>query len=75
MSAYDFVQEQLRESFETASRLTAELVLLRDRLVRAEIKIQRLEEALDIQKSEHVMASESGVIGKSDTVITKQSQR
>ena len=71
MSSAEFVILQLRESFATASRLTEELVFLRERLVKAEIKIQRLEEALELLNSENVLTSESVRMNASNTEITK----
>jgi hypothetical protein len=69
MSAVDFVHQQLCEQFTGISRLTAELALLRDRLMQAEIKIQILEETIAERDSEHVTASDSCVIKSEDTAI------
>lgn len=60
MSSGDFVIQQLREYFADASRLRAELVLVRDRLVRAEMKIHALEVALAERDADDVAASDSG---------------
>ncbi len=57
MSSGDFVIQQSREYFADASRLRAELVLVRDRLVRAEMKIHALEVALAERDAADVAAS------------------
>lgn len=75
MSAFEFVQEQLREDFAITSRLAEELRALRERLVRAEMRIQSLEEALENPKSEDVMSAESVVLAKSDTTIVRSVKR
>lgn len=69
MSAFDFVNQQLREHFTDVSRLTAEFVLLRDRLERAEQTIQVLEERLASGHAESVLASDSFVIKSADTAV------
>lgn len=69
MSAFDFVNQQLREHFTDVSRLTAEFVLLRDRLDRAEQTIQVLEESLASGHAESVLASDSCVIKSADTAV------
>lgn len=71
MSAVDFVNQQLREHFTDVSRLTAEFVQLRDRLVRAELRIQLLEEMIAKSSSESVLASDSCVIKSADTTIAR----
>ncbi|GDY10037.1 hypothetical protein LBMAG52_35230 [Planctomycetia bacterium] len=71
MSAVDFVNQQLREHFTDVSRLTAEFVLLRDRLMRAELKIQVLEETIAKFNADSVLASDSCVIKSADTTIAK----
>lgn len=71
MSANDFVIQQLREYFADASRLRAELQLVRDRLVRAEMKIHKLEVVLAERDAESVAASDSGTIKSADTATIK----
>jgi len=71
MSAEDFVIRQLREQFTGISHLTGELALLRERPVRAERKIEVLEETIAGHDAEHVMTSDSHVIKSEDTAIAK----
>lgn len=66
MSSGDIVIQQLREYFAYASRLRAELVLVRDRLVRAELKIHAMEVALAERDADHLAASDSGMINYSN---------
>ena len=72
MSAYDFVNQQLRDYFADASRLRAELETVRDRLVRAEMKIHALEVALAERDSESVTTPDSCAMKSVDTAILKK---
>jgi len=67
MRASDFVLDQLRDFFATTSRMSAELALVRERLVRAEIRIQDLEATFAKCAANEDAASDSCDLKSTDT--------
>jgi len=58
MSADDSLRQQVREQFATGCRLSGELTLMSERMVRANVKLPRLEVAIGTGNADNPLASE-----------------